>query len=344
MEYLTIKKYIEFTCKDITAYIFKVTVKDILPLYYVAVRGRDKEAGAVQRVLNKNRIEEISKYVLNGNMFLNTFILNWANDKDDITINENEIIIPRIASSMQIIDGQHRMEGIKRACEQEEKCGDKEIIVVLTNKLNTSQAAEIFLNINYEQKQVPKSLVYDLFGEVEGNRETAINRAREISMRLNEDVNSSFYQCVKLPGTANRGKVDLSTMITAIKEFVKIDGNFFDFNITEFEMQYKAISNYHQVVKDAYGEKWLSTENPFITNAGYYALMKFFGDFLLQKCALDGSFEVEHIKSILDFGREPLLMRADLKNLQGKEQRQRVYDYLKTLFTKGAPSRYGYKF
>ena len=70
MDSLIVTKYIQFKCRDIDAYIFKIKVKDILPLYYVAVRGRDKEEGAVQRVLNAKRISDISNYVLKGNMFL----------------------------------------------------------------------------------------------------------------------------------------------------------------------------------------------------------------------------------------------------------------------------------
>ena len=48
----------------IKAYIYISKVKDILPIYYVAVRGRDKVEGAVQRVLNKRRISSIKNFIL----------------------------------------------------------------------------------------------------------------------------------------------------------------------------------------------------------------------------------------------------------------------------------------
>ena len=41
---------------EIPAYTFSMKVKDLIPMYYVAVRGKDKEEGAVQRVLNSRRI------------------------------------------------------------------------------------------------------------------------------------------------------------------------------------------------------------------------------------------------------------------------------------------------
>ncbi len=63
----------------IPAYTFMMKVKDVIPLYYVAVRGKDGEEGAVQRVLNTRRISSIKNYVLEGNTFFSSFVLNWTN-------------------------------------------------------------------------------------------------------------------------------------------------------------------------------------------------------------------------------------------------------------------------
>lgn len=343
MEYITINKFFIFKCRDIEAYVFKVPVKEILPLYYVAVRGKNDEKAAVQRVLSVKRIGEISNYVLSGNMFLNTFILNWANDKNHLAINENELKIPKIPASLQVLDGQHRLAGIERACEQSTEIGEKDILVVLTNNLSTTEAAEVFLNINYEQKQVPKSLVYDLFGELR-DPEYNINRAREIAVMMNNDQESPYYQCVKMPSASNKERIDLSTMIMALKDYLK-DGSLFDqFNLTELETQYKVIFNYQLVLKDAYGVKWFGVENPFMTNAGYAASIKFLCDKIIPICAKAGTFEVEYIKSKLKISNDDILLRAEIKNLQGKEQRQRIYDFLTDIFTKDIPVKNGYKF
>ena len=342
MEYLVIKNFIEFNCRDIKAYIFKAKAKDILPLYYVAVRGKNTEEGAVQRVLSTKRIGDIAEYVLKGNMFLNTFILNWANQEVEIDI-EKEIKIPKIASSMQIIDGQHRLEGIKRACATDSLCGEMELLIVLTNRLTTKLAAEIFLNINSEQKQVPKSLVYDLFGEIR-DPDYHIARARELAIRMNDDIDSPFYQCVKMPGSINKGKIDLSTIVSALKEYLK-DSNVFDqYNLTDFEFQYHIIQNYHEVIRNAYGDKWISTDNPFLTSAGYFALMKFFCEKLIPLCANKGSFEKTTIQELLNFNNEELLFRDELKNQQGKGQRQYIFNYLIKILTKDLPTSNGYKF
>lgn len=342
MEYLTIKKFFTFKCRDITAYVFKVAVKEILPLYYVAVRGKNQEDGAVQRVLSTKRISEISNYVQSGNMFLNSFILNWANNENNLIIKDNEISIPKIPSSLQVLDGQHRLAGIQKACENDAYIGEKDIIVVLTNNLTTTEAAEVFLNINYEQKQVPKSLVYDLFGELR-DPEYNINRAREIAVRMNDDIESPYYQCVKMPSAANKGKVDLSIMVTSLKDYLK-EGALFDiYNLTELEVQYKIILNYQLVLKEAYGTKWVGIENPFMTNAGYSSLIKFFCEKIVPLCVNEGSFEINYIKKLLNILPDEILLRSEIKNLQGKEQRQKIYQFLVDILTKDIPIKNGYK-
>ena len=72
-------KYICTEINGIKIYTFIMTVKDLANISYVAVRGKDDEEGAVQRVLNRQRIASIKNYVLNDNMFVNTFVLNWTN-------------------------------------------------------------------------------------------------------------------------------------------------------------------------------------------------------------------------------------------------------------------------
>jgi len=48
----------------IPAYTFAIKANDIIALHYVAVRGQDQEAGAVQRPLNVRRINGIRSYIL----------------------------------------------------------------------------------------------------------------------------------------------------------------------------------------------------------------------------------------------------------------------------------------
>ena len=128
----------------------------------VAVRGRDDVEGAVQRVLNKRRVGSIKNFILEGNMFFNSFILNWVNSDYLIDICDGKLHIPQVSAGAQVIDGQHRLEGLKQAVEETPSISEQSIVIVLVQHLSTNDAAKLFLNINTEQKPVPASLVYDL--------------------------------------------------------------------------------------------------------------------------------------------------------------------------------------
>ena len=93
MQKIEINQYITAKLGETNAFIFSMKVEDLLPVYYVAVRGRDDVEGAVQRVLNKRRINSIKEFVLEGNTFFNMFILNWVDNNFPIEIKQNSLII-----------------------------------------------------------------------------------------------------------------------------------------------------------------------------------------------------------------------------------------------------------
>ena len=346
MKKIEISQYITTKLGDINAYIFSMKVEDLLPIYYVAVRGRDDVEGAVQRVLNKRRINSIKEFVLEGNIFFNMFILNWVDNNFPIEINQNKLLIPQVSAGAQVIDGQHRLEGLKHAYEINPEIGERQIIILLTQHLTTPEAARIFLNINTEQKPVPNSLVYDLFGEVK-EKNYYIVRAKDIANKLHEEPESPYYQCIKMPGASKGvGKVDLSTIVNAIKQFTKEQGIFDEYHLRDFESQYKIIFNFFSVLRVYYEQegKWLKASNPFMANAGCYAGIEFMCKELVPKCAERKSFEQSTIKELIPLEQDGLLYKDELKNKQGKEQRNIVYQYLKSALLKDVPAQNEYKF
>jgi len=346
MKYTVIDKYITTKLSDIEAKIFLMKVKDILPIYYVAVRGRDDLPGAVQRVLSKRRIGSIKNFILEGNMFFNTFILNWVDSNYPVNVDDDKLRIPQVPAGAQVIDGQHRLEGLKQAYEIKPEVGEQVVIVLLTQNLTTPEAARIFLNINTEQKPVPSSLVYDLFGEVK-DKNFYIVRATDLANRLHEDPESPYYQCIKLPGSAQGvGKVDLSAMVNAIKQYTVEQGVFNEYNLKDFESQYKVICNFFSVLRFFYEKEgtWLKSNNPFMANSGCYAGIDFLCKDLIPKCVERKSFEQTIIMELVPLDKTDLIYKDELKNKQGKEQRNIIYQYLKTTLLKDVPTQDEYKF
>lgn len=176
----------------VQVFTYSMCVRDIITIAYVAARGISQEEGAVQRILSPRRVSDIKDFVLEGNSFFNTFILNWTDENFKPVYKDNEIKIPIFPRGAQLLDGQHRLKGLELAMQERDSVGDSHVLVSLCIGLSTSDAAKIFLNINTEQKPVPKSLIYDLFGEVADDQDHAINRAKDIAKEINDNPSSPY--------------------------------------------------------------------------------------------------------------------------------------------------------
>ncbi len=333
---------------QLTVFHTTMTVQDILKLSYVAVRGRDDEDGAVQRLLNKRRIESIKDFILSGNTFFNTFIINWTNSNDKISFIDGKVTVPVVQNSAQVIDGQHRLAGLEEAIKIDKNIGKQKILVTICNGLSTKDAARIFVNINSEQKPVPKSLIYDLFGEVEDDQDHAINRANDIAMELNDNLDSPYFGLISFPGKLkNSVGVDLSTVVSALKRHLQPNGTFSSHNLTNLQNQKNVIVNYFTAIKFFYDREALwedKMRNPFLTSAGFSGAIDHLTSNLLIKCAEKKNFTVDNFRSLLSLPKFNLLERQNLKNLEGKSQRRRVSEFLGTNLLSSLPEQDEYKF
>lgn len=274
---------------NIPVHTFPLKVKDAVFIHYVAARGRDQEEGAVQRILNKKRIIAIKEYILEGNNFFNTFILNWTEPSYKTEFSEGVIRVPIINSAAQVIDGQHRLAGFEAAMQEDSSLGEQHILVSLCMNLTTQEAAKIFLNINSEQKPVPKSLIYDLFGEVIEDEQHAINRASDIADELNNNPESPYYNSIKYPGKPiSRGSLDLATIVSALKPYLETEGVFNKLNLKHLSYQKNTVLNFFRAIKYFYDkeELWtIKSKNPFLKSSGFNGAIDHLTSKLLYKCA-----------------------------------------------------------
>lgn len=289
-------------------------VKDLVKISYVAVRGRDKEEGAVQRVLNRKRISSIKQYILDGNMFVNTFVINWNDINYMPQVDSKSIEIPLVDSVAQLLDGQHRLEGLKEAIKLEESIREKQILVSMVIGLDTKEAAKIFININSEQKPVPKSLIFDLYGITDDDKNFAITRSDDIARILNENMDSPYYNLIKYPGNPRgKGKIDLSTVVSTLKKYVDVGGKFVDNNIKDLNFQSQIVINYFNVLKYYWDESDLwenQSQNVFFKAAGFIAALEFFFEYIFPRCVDNKSFKKEYLISLFDFSDVALITNS----------------------------------
>lgn len=333
----------------IPAFTFAIKVSDIITLSYVAVRGQDEEAGAVQRPLNVRRINGIRAYILDGNTFFNSFIINWTDKNFKPVYKSGQITLPIVPNAAQVIDGQHRIAGLEAAIEVNEEIGEQELLVTMCIGLSTAEAAQIFLNINTEQKPVPKSLVFDLFGEVFDDSEHGVNRAADLARDLNDDPGSPLYSLIKFPGAARgQGNIELSTFVSALKDHLHPKtGTFYVYRLRDYDKQKASIWNFFQAIRDYYTEAkaWgITSKNPFLKAAGFNGAIDFFIESLVKRCAESGSFSIPTMKGFIGLDRQGLVTWDDLKGKDGKTARKVIKDLLESNLLNSLPSHDEYKF
>lgn len=321
----------------------KLPVKDLVTIAYASIRGIDREAGAVQRVLNTRRISSIKDFTLAGGHYPASIVINWVNNDHELNFKDDgKLVIPIIERSAQLIDGQHRVAGLRAALE-EAPGTVLEIPVALYQGLTTKECADIFLAINTEQKPVPKTLVFDLYGVAdESIIDTAAARARDIAIGLNEEQDSPYFEQIKLPGSPRRrGGIALSTAVTALKPLVEEKGDFEQRGIFELEIQKKIVKNVFSALKDRYGDQWDDPKNAFMYASGFAAAIELLRTKLLSYGQLNNKYTKEAFLVALPMDRNDLIMQEEVKGRGGKEAPLLILDRLNAIFTPDTPESSG---
>lgn len=119
--------------------------------------------------------------------------------------NFNSIYIPKTKRICLIVDGQHRFFGLKKFYEstnneaKKKKILDFQFIATILLGYDTFQVAEIFANVNFNQKPVNKSLYYDIFGS-SAKEKNEIQLAHFLALHMQNSEESPLNGMIKLLG------------------------------------------------------------------------------------------------------------------------------------------------
>lgn len=217
-----------------------------------------------------------------------------------------------------------------------------QMLVVIIENLNTQQCADIFLSINTEQKVVPRSLVFDLYGVAsEAVIDPAAVRARDIATFLNEDSQSPYNGEIKMPGAPTRkGGIALSTAVSSIKPLVEEKGSFEQIGVTELETQKQIFFNLFTALRNKYDKEWDKNTNAFMYAAGFVGAAEFLKLRLLPYCNSKEDFTVEEIDTVINLESDDLIYQTEVKGLGGKAAANHIYERLVSTFI---PDQYGVK-
>jgi len=158
------------------------------------VERRNDNPDAVQREESDKRIKEIAKYCGDTDATFPTPIIIAIDDKADVRIEGDEIVFSGDEIIGEVIDGQHRLGGLKNS----NYLSKFQLPVVLMFNLMPEEKAYVFSIINSKQTRVNMSLIYDLFAL--SSKRSPYKTCHETARALNKEIDSPFYNRLKMLG------------------------------------------------------------------------------------------------------------------------------------------------
>lgn len=155
----------------------------------------------VQREPSQKRIRDIATYITDPDATFPTAIIISCDSERTRILNGERIVFSTSVEAPHIgelLDGQHRIKGLRLAEENGVDIQSFELPVVVMMDLEVAEKAYIFSIINSKQTPVSKSLIYDLFGL--STERSPYLTCHKIARALNTDPESPFYLGLKMLG------------------------------------------------------------------------------------------------------------------------------------------------
>jgi DGQHR domain-containing protein len=167
--------------------------------------------GWIQREKSPIRVKEIAEYADSIDAAFPTAVL-LALTSENYLLNETETEITIQGDHVaKIVDGQHRVEGLKISGNS----AAFQMPVVLMLDATVEQQALIFATINGKQTKVPSSLIYELF-DVTTTRSPQ-KSAHEVARAMNSTDSSPWYKRLKMLGRKTPGSNESLSQGTFVK-------------------------------------------------------------------------------------------------------------------------------
>lgn len=215
MEIIDLSSALHINQGETDTYSFYINYMKASDIYkYSNIIRLSESKDGVQRFLDPSRVKDIAKYCENNNaIFPTPVILSLNSDfikgKQEVGLTKliidiSEDTIEELGNPFSIIDGQHRIEGIKLYHNYTDINTRKDFIlpVIIYEDADQATAASIFVTINANQRPVDKSLIHQLFGIMyEGSdKYTVQSFSNVVTKILNENENSPFFNSIRMLG------------------------------------------------------------------------------------------------------------------------------------------------
>lgn len=209
-----------------------MTAKQIIDNSHVLIYNQDE--GGYQRAPNLAHINKISKYIAEEDNFIlpTAIILGIDNNLlsfKDVGPNFYEVSIDD-AEKFRIVDGQHRIEGLKKARANKESIADftLPVVIILTNPERRAVELEIFSDINSKSKRINTDLAqlakhdYQVIENAIKDHEITNHIAIKTAFKLKENRDSVWSNAIKfdIQTDFNIGIISVSMFSNSIFKIV----------------------------------------------------------------------------------------------------------------------------
>ena len=274
-------------------------------------RIEDPQLG-FQRMVRSERAREIALAVLDQHRtFPNAIVL--ATDVNTIDVASGEISVPEDIRFL-IVDGQHRLWA------QHFSEFHTPYACLIHSGLSVEEMANLFLEINDNQKRVPSSLRWDLVRLVRPDEDPEGIAAAEIVFLLATAEDSPFFQRIDLTGEQSELQLKQGSLAPEFKILLSRRSPLGDYN---FQDQYEIIRQYSIAISQVDADKWGRPESVFFKARVLRAVFKLLSDLVvaLQDRPLNALSFIPYLKRIDEESLNPEVIRA----MQGSAGIRAIY-------------------
>ncbi|VVB85082.1 DNA-sulfur modification-associated [uncultured archaeon] len=262
---------------NLTLYATSLKVSELLSPNFYTIDRLDPENSekGFQRVLNKARANKLAKYIVAGqenkDAFLPTSIFMATNKNIPFNPSNNtiEIDINEIGT-LNVVDGQHRVEGLKMAAEKDPRVLEFEVPVNIAINLPEIAQMSHFLIVNTTQKSIDEGLAQ----KIRARLTTSIGlvdiptlpkwisnliergddlKALQFVVFLNKDKESPWLNKIRMANDDNSdGSINQKSFVKIIKKYVLVANNPI-VDTEDEDRQHRIFLNYWKAITNIIG-------------------------------------------------------------------------------------------
>lgn len=257
---------------DLTLYTTAIKVKNLIEDEFYSVETldpSDSNDSGYQRLLNHARARKLADYIVKGqdrqDAFLPTSVLLATDktlnfDKDNNTVCfDTDIIGP-----FSVVDGQHRLEGLKMAVQKDSRVLEFEVPVNIAADLPKLHQMCHFLIVNTTQKSVDKAVSQKIMARLTQAltvedipslpkwilnivEKGEVDKALKLVEYLNEKPDSPWHERIKMANESGFQKINQGSFVTIIVRHVLTANNPLA-ALNDFDKEKKVFLNYWKAI------------------------------------------------------------------------------------------------